>query len=189
MPSPCPTALARTRRFAPIALALAALAARAGAQELAFSERALAVGLELTHACAPGAEGLCEMTGGGAVGDFDRDGWMDLVVLSNGGRLQFFRNELAGARAGWLRVTLDTSARRDPAPDGFGARVVARIAGRELHRTLDGGNNYLTTSEPVLHFGLGSATVVDELEVVWPDGSRWTRASVAANQHIVVRAR
>lgn len=121
--------------------------------------------------------------------DADRDGDQDLVVLANDGSLQYFRNELPVGEASWLRIRLDTSGRSDLAPDGFGARVLARAGGRELLRVLDGSNNYLTTSEPALHFGLGSARVVDELVVIWPDGTRWTRANVAVNQDFVISAR
>jgi hypothetical protein len=32
------------------------------------------------------------------------------------------------------------------------------------------GGSYASTSDPRLHFGLGDATVIDEIEVHWPSG-------------------
>jgi hypothetical protein len=37
-----------------------------------------------------------------------------------------------------------------------------------------------------LHFGLGEATVVDAIEIRWPDGGRETRTAVAADQLLAI---
>ena len=44
-------------------------------------------------------------------------------------------------------------------------------------------------SEAALHFGLGEAAQVDELEITWPDGSRTVVRDVPANRHLLVQAR
>jgi hypothetical protein len=38
-------------------------------------------------------------------------------------------------------------------------------------RTITSGGSYLSSSEAIAHFGLGSATKIDSLVVRWPDGS------------------
>lgn len=118
--------------------------------------------------------------------DYDRDGDRDVVILSHGGRLRLYRNDLAGPDAHWLVVQLDTSARPDLAPDGLGARVEVRIGDRTFMRVLDGGCRYLTNSESTAHFGLGAATVVDELVVTWNDGSTTARGGVLADRYVTV---
>ena len=53
---------------------------------------------------------------------------------------------------------------------------------------VDSGSNYLAQSSFEVGFGLGSATVVDELRVEWPDGSTTVLAGIAADQRITVTA-
>ncbi len=42
--------------------------------------------------------------------------------------------------------------------------------------------SYLSSGDPRVHFGLGDASIVDELEIRWPDGSRTVRTQVPVNQ-------
>jgi hypothetical protein len=49
------------------------------------------------------------------------------------------------------------------------------------------GSSYLSSEDPRLHFGLGSATRVTSLTVRYPDGSRTRLTNVAANQIITVK--
>ena len=61
--------------------------------------------------------------------DYDNDGDQDLVIFNNGGLPTLVRNELDAGTDGsgrWLRVFLDTAARADLAPDGFGSLVAVR---------------------------------------------------------------
>lgn len=120
--------------------------------------------------------------------DYDGDGDQDLVVFSNESELRLYRNDLAGPSTHWLCLHLDTSGAPDLAPDGFGTRVRATVGGRVLHRYLDGGSNYLATSEPALHLGLGAADRVDRLELEWTDGTLTVLEDVSAGQHLQVRA-
>jgi hypothetical protein len=83
-------------------------------------------------------------------------------------------------------VSIDTSGHAGLAPDGYGARVVATVAGVSQYDWVDGGATYLARSQPVAHFGLGTATVVDELRVEWPNGAVTTLANVAADQIMTV---
>ena len=54
---------------------------------------------------------------------------------------------------------------------------------------LAGGNGYLGQNELTVHFGLDTATVVDEVRVQWPDGKRRTLIGQPGNQTIEVRRR
>lgn len=68
----------------------------------------------------------------------------------------------------WLRISPRTGA---GAP-ARGAVVKILSGGRKQMRVIDCGSGYLCQQEAVAHFGLGSATLVDELEVEWVDGVR-----------------
>ncbi len=54
--------------------------------------------------------------------------------------------------------------------DAVGARVTVQIGDRRLVRHRKGGGSYLSASDPRLHFGIGSALKVDQVEIRWPSG-------------------
>jgi hypothetical protein len=50
-----------------------------------------------------------------------------------------------------------------------------------------GGGSYLSASDPRLHFGLGSSTSVDLVEVRWPGGKQTAVRDVPADREITIR--
>lgn len=116
---------------------------------------------------------------GAAVGDFDGDGRLELLLArgeSGAQRLGLYRPERAAAN--FLRVLPLTRA-------GAPARgaVVTLIAGESRQiRLIDAGSGYLCQMEPVAHFGLGPFRRVDHISVVWPDGAARTIERPEPNQ-------
>ncbi len=140
-----------------------------------FTEVALAVGLE--HF----------LTGKGLVTfDADNDGDQDVVIFSDLRETLYFRNDLGGPDAHWLRVFLDTRQTRRVAPQGYGAKVEAIAGGMTQTRMLTGGTNFISQSEMSAHFGLGASPVVDELRVTWPDGRVLRIGPISADQTITL---
>jgi len=116
---------------------------------------------------------------GSAVADYDNDGDVDVAVATIGGRLVLLENN--GPVGNWLGVALE----------GFhpGVTVTAVLPdGRKLVRDVLAGSSYLSSEDPRLHFGLGSATTVRRLVVRWPDGEETSLEDVAANQLVVVES-
>ncbi len=121
--------------------------------------------------------------------DYDNDGDQDIVIFENKGPIRLFRNEIveSGAMdANWLRVFLDRGGDTSVPPRGQDARVVITIDGAQQIRQMDSRTTYLSQSEPSAHFGIGSATIIDEIRVVWPDGDQSVRTSVAPNQTLTI---
>lgn len=107
---------------------------------------------------------------GAAVGDFDGDGLLELLISHGESAeepLTYYRPR-AGKNNNWLRVAPLTQF---GAP-ARGALVRLYIDGEETKiRAVDAGSGYLCQMEPVAHFGLGTAAAVSKVEVTWPDGT------------------
>ena len=69
-----------------------------------------------------------------------------------------------------------------------GARLVATLSngGHEV-RELQAGSSYLSSEDPRVHFGLGTATRVERLDVHWPGGHETVLTGIAADQILTVK--
>ncbi len=121
--------------------------------------------------------------------DYDNDGDQDVLVFCHNGPLKLYRNDLTGnGDTHWLRVFLDTSAAPDIAPNGIGSVVKVTTNGFTQMGRIDGGSNYLSQSEMSAHFGLSTATVVDEIRVEWTNGDVTILNNVPADQTMTIAA-
>ena len=143
--------------------------------DLTFSEISRRVGFNHTHQ----GRGLVTL-------DHDNDGDRDILIFNNEGGMSLFCNAAAGAAGNWLRVFLDTGAAADLAPNGFGSGVSVLASGTTQYRYLDGGSNYLGSSELSAHFGLGAAHEADEVRVEWANGEVDVLRAVPANRTMTV---
>jgi len=101
---------------------------------------------------------------GMAIGDYDNNGRIDVLVGNNGGTPLLLRNN-AGADNHWLGVKLQgTGCNRD----AVGARLTWSAAGVTRSRAKNGGGSYLSSHDPRLVLGLAAAAKVDWLEIQWP---------------------
>ena len=99
-----------------------------------------------------------------AVGDFDNDGRVDVVVANNGGPPLILKNN-AGEGNHWLGVRLEgTKCNRD----AVGAWLSWSVGGTKRSRLKTGGGSYLSSHDPREVIGLGAATKLDRLEIKWP---------------------
>jgi len=122
---------------------------------------------------------------GAAIGDFDGDGRLELVIAhgeSASQPLSYFRPR-KGADNHWIRVLPKTQF---GAP-ARGAVVKLHAGGRVQVRLIDAGSGYLCQMEPVAHFGLGKVATVDEIVITWPDGAEHSIKSPAIDQLVEVQ--
>lgn len=110
-----------------------------------------------------------------ATGDLDNDGLLDFAVSQNFGPPLIARNTtaLAGASGSWITLKLEGSGGRSNR-DAIGAQVTLSAGGRKQRAWVTGASSYCSVSDHRLHFGLGRADTVDELEILWPSGQRQT---------------
>ena len=117
-----------------------------------------------------------------AVGDLDNDGRIDAVVTTNGGPAYVLRNETNTANH-WLTLLL---VGHKSNRDGIGAEVKVTTAAGTQMDTVTTGGSYLSSSDKRAHFGLGSATAAQVVEIRWPSGIVQTLKDVKADQILTV---
>ena len=115
-----------------------------------------------------------------AVGDLDSDGGLDYVVANNDGALQIARNT-SPSRGHWLSLWLEGGPANRSA---IGAVVTAKVGDETLRREVRGASSYLSVSDRRIHLGLGSATAIDELTIVWPGGQQQTVTVPGVDTHL-----
>jgi len=102
-----------------------------------------------------------------AVGDFDNDGGVDVLISVNGGPPLLLRNNV-GRLNHWLGLTLvGTKSNRD----AVGARVTYQAADLKRGRMKVGGGSFLASHDPRMVLGIGQRTKIDMLEIKWPQPS------------------
>jgi enediyne biosynthesis protein E4 len=140
---------------------------------LRFEDRAAAWGLD-----EPG------FSNGAAYADFDNDGALDLVVNRINAPALLYKNRARSlGTAHWLTVSLVGAGRNR---FGIGARVYVTTGGNTQLVEQMPTRGFLSSVDPRLHVGVGAATVIDSLRVVWPDRRQQVLRNVATNQRLTV---
>jgi enediyne biosynthesis protein E4 len=121
---------------------------------------------------------------GVALADYDRDGWMDMYVVNHDSGPILYRNTTGMPGRHWIEVDpVGTVSNRD----GCGAVVVVWVGGKRMMRQVFCGSVSLGSGhDPYVHFGLGSATKIDKMLILWPSGERQVRRNVPADRDIRV---
>jgi len=114
--------------------------------------------------------------------DLVQPGKLDLVLRqSGGGPLQILKNDFPDAH--YLKISLrGTESNRL----GLGAKLIAYVGDRQIVREMYPVNSYRSQCPSVVHFGLGQATQVDKLKIVWPSGLQQEISEVPADRHLLI---
>jgi hypothetical protein len=119
---------------------------------------------------------------GAAYADINNDGALDVLLMTNGGPAHLYLNQ--GGINQSLRIKLvGTKSNRD----GIGAVVRVGAGADKQWLTMKSGSSYLSQSELVLTFGMGSKTKADTVEIGWPSGQVDKLANIATGQTITVQ--
>jgi len=118
-----------------------------------------------------------------AFADYDNDGDIDVLLTTLDKPPVLLRNETPSPGNRLQIALVGTRSNRD----GNGARVAVTFGGKTVIREFKGGGSYLSTSDPRIHVGLGSADKAERVEIRWPSGAVDVLENVPANRAITVR--
>jgi enediyne biosynthesis protein E4 len=141
-------------------------------------------GLENVSANAGPVFQLSFASRGLAVGDFDNNGALDVLVTVNNGAPILLKN-LAAERNHWLGLDL---MGRNCNPDAIGARITWQAG--DLRRTClkTGGGSFLSSHDPRVVLGLGARSKIEKLEIRWPlpSGRVETFTDIPVDRYVTV---
>jgi hypothetical protein len=120
---------------------------------------------------------------GSAVGDFNGDGRLDVVVTAIGARAEVWMNQSPGANH-WLELKLEgTKSNRN----AIGARVKVVTGNKAQFNHVTTSCGYASSSAGPMHFGLGADASVDLVEIRWPSGQVQQLKTVMADRVVRVK--
>jgi hypothetical protein len=119
---------------------------------------------------------------GAAFADLFNDGHEDIVVGNNDDPPSILRNRSGGSNHFASFKLVGTRSNRD----ALGARVRVKAGGIWQLREIAAGGSYLSQSDLRAHFGLGTSTLMDSVEVVWPSGVKQEFHNVKPDRFYVI---
>lgn len=136
-----------------------------------------------------------------AIGDANHDGWIDVmasyaniytipsniddVLWINNGSKQNIIDGVAGLPTNnFFNVVLEGNTTNK---DAIGARALIYGTWGVQLREVRAGESYGTNNSAILHFGLGTATAIDSMKVIWPSGVSQTISNPSINQFLSIK--
>jgi enediyne biosynthesis protein E4 len=123
------------------------------------------------------------VSNGVAYADLDNDGDLDIVVNNMGERASIYRNNNV-SQGNYLAVQLKGLQGNNNA---IGSRIdIATNTGHQQTAEQQPVRGYLSSMEPIVHFGLGEDSVIASVTVRWPQGGYSVLKNIKANQTLII---
>jgi hypothetical protein len=120
---------------------------------------------------------------GAAFGDYDNDGLVEALV-NNQNELPSLLRQTSRPQGNWVILKLEGVRSNRSA---IGAKVRVATGTRTQVDEVRSGGSYLSQSDLRLHFGLGTADKVDQINIDWPSGTRQSFVNLPAGKIHVIR--
>lgn len=119
-----------------------------------------------------------------AIGDFNNDGALDVLISVNDGAPLLLKNNI-GQRSHWLGLNL---IGRKANSDAIGARITWQAGDLKRTRMKVGGGSFLSSHDPRVVLGIGQRAKIDWIEIKWPQPSGATErfADLPIDRYITI---
>ncbi len=122
---------------------------------------------------------------GAAYADLDGDGAIDLVTNNMNETAGIYRNNTLASYPGNHYLTIQLKGRA-PNTFGIGTKVVVFANDALYYQELQPERGFMSSSEPLLHYGLGSAAAADSIVIIWPDNTVQRLGRTGADRKLLV---
>lgn len=118
--------------------------------------------------------------------DYDQDGDLDVLLSYEGtGNTPRLYENITSSTAGRHWLVIDPVGTTSNA-DGVGCHVEVRVGDTRMHRMITIGTSFKSGQPLNAHFGLGDATVADEVKIYWPSGVVSSLLNVQGDQRLKI---
>jgi hypothetical protein len=122
---------------------------------------------------------------GAAYADLDNDGDLDLVVNNLFEPAFIYQNTAADRKQGnWLQLDIKGGPKN---PFAVGAKIRAWAGDQVYSQELYPVRGFFSSVAPLVHFGLGTISTLDRVEVLFPEGRLISLTDVPVNQRLTIR--
>lgn len=119
---------------------------------------------------------------GAAFGDLNNDGKVDIVTTNLNGSPEILMNRTQNGNHWILLKLVGTKSNRD----GLGTRVAITTSSGVQFNQCTTAVGYNSSSDKRVHFGVGAATTIDKIELIWPSRIRQVLANVKTDQILTI---
>jgi enediyne biosynthesis protein E4 len=119
---------------------------------------------------------------GMSMADLNNDGRLDIVVNNLGSPAQLFENQLCGGES----LEVDLAWPQSFNTHGIGARLVLHTSMGDLDRDVRAASGYLSGDPSRIHFGFAADSMLQRLDIQWPDGAQSSVAGPASHTLLTV---
>lgn len=124
------------------------------------------------------------LSNGAAYADLDNDGDLDLVVNRINEEALIYRNDLPMDSSLFVKFKLEGN---DKNRFGIGTKVIVHRRTDKIIQEQMPSRGWLSSSEYLMHVGLGRISELDSVSIIWPGGKFQTLKSVQPNQTITIK--
>ncbi len=140
---------------------------------------------DLTFTNVADAWGLTDetWTQGAAYGDLDNDGDLDVIIHNTNDPVMIYASQVNDLKINnYLTVRVDGPGKNSK---GINAKVTISCGDKKYVGDISPIRGYMSSVQPIAHFGLAGCTMAEEVTIEWPDGHVLAMQNVRANQTIV----